>query len=81
MHDRSRPSDKTAEAHTVQVHLRLRLHEAELLRKLARERDQTLSAVVGCLVRAGSKAEAAPMDVGPGGLQTQRASLQKPTAE
>jgi len=37
---------------TVQIHLRLRRSDAELLRMLALERDQTLSSVVRSLLKA-----------------------------
>ncbi len=34
-----------------QVHLRLSVTDAEWLRQLARDRDQTVSAVIRCLLR------------------------------
>ena len=45
------PRDRDA-IQTVQVHLRLPRPYAELLRKLAEERDQTQSAVIRALLRS-----------------------------
>ncbi len=44
----------------VQLHLRLNEADAEMLKRIARDRDQTLSAVVRYLVRAFAKQRGYP---------------------
>ena len=61
-------------AGTVQVHLRPRPSEAELLRRVARDRDQTISAVVRSLLkplRAGVTSSG-PLPAGPPGASADR---------